>query len=149
GADQFGHLGFHRGRRAVGQAVIQLATDGIKYVGVAVAENHRPPGANVINVALVVFINDVGAFGVLDEQGRAANAAKCTNRGVNTTGNMFLGTGKKGFGAGHGQLSQGIKAVKSSARRRTSAADSTPNSPCTTASRSAPASRSGGALFSV
>jgi len=36
-ADQVGHLGFHRGRRAVRQAVFQLATYCIEYVRVAVA----------------------------------------------------------------------------------------------------------------
>src|SRR5690606_6420219 len=121
--------------------VVQLATHRIEYLGMAVAKNHRTPGADVIHIAPIIFVDDVGACGVLDEQGRAADTTEGAHRGIHPTGNVFLGTGEKGFRAGHGKFSQqGFKAVNSRARWRTSAAESTPNRPWTTATRSAPAS---------
>ncbi|MNG04104.1 hypothetical protein D3C84_872150 [compost metagenome] len=100
-ADQIGHLGFHLGRGAVGQAVLKLFAHGVQYVRVAVAENHRTPGTDVIHITLVVFVGDVGAFGVLEEQWRAADALERANRRVHATGNVFLGIGKQRFGTRH------------------------------------------------
>jgi hypothetical protein len=66
-----------------------------------VAEDHRAPGADVIHVALVIFVGDVGAFGMLEEQRRAAHAFERSHGGVHTAGDVFLGIGKQGFGTRH------------------------------------------------
>jgi thiamine-phosphate pyrophosphorylase len=78
-----------------------LVAHGVEHVRVAVAEDHRAPGANVIHITLVVFVSDVGAFSVFEEQRRAANALERANRGIHATGNVFLGIGKQGFGTRH------------------------------------------------
>ncbi|MNZ50456.1 hypothetical protein D3C78_682440 [compost metagenome] len=104
-AHQVGHLGFHGGRCAVGQAVLQLAAHRVEHVRVAVAEDHRAPGADVVDVALVILVNDVGAFGMLEEQRRAANALESADRRVDATGDVLLGLGEQGFGTGHGIFS--------------------------------------------
>ncbi|MNZ81428.1 hypothetical protein D3C78_1000940 [compost metagenome] len=104
GADQVGHLRFHLGRRAVGQAVLQLLAHRVQHIRMAVAEDHRAPGADVIHIALVVFVGDVGAFGVLEEQRRAADALERANRRVHATGNVFLGIGKQRFGTRHDRV---------------------------------------------
>jgi len=80
---------------------LQLLAHGVEYVRVAVAEDHRAPGTDVVHIALVVFVGDVGAFGMLEEQRRAADALECTHGGVHTAGDVFLGIGKQGFGTGH------------------------------------------------
>jgi hypothetical protein len=100
-AHQISHLGFHLGRRAVGQAVFKLLAHRVQDVRVAVAEDHRAPRTDVIDITLVVFVGDVGAFSVLEEQRRAANALERANRRVHTTGNVFLGIGKQRFGTRH------------------------------------------------
>ena len=69
----------------------------------AVAEDHWTPGTNVVDVALVIFVGDVGAFGMLEEQWRAADALERTHGGVHTAGDVFLGIGKQAFGTGHGR----------------------------------------------
>ncbi|MCY1414294.1 hypothetical protein D9M71_297410 [compost metagenome] len=79
-ADQVGHLGFHGRRCAVGQTVLQLLAHGLQYVRVAVAENHRAPRADVVNVALVVFVGDIGTGRMLEEQRSAAHALEGANR---------------------------------------------------------------------
>jgi hypothetical protein len=63
----------------------------VQHVRVAVAEDHRAPGADVVDIALVVFVGDVGAFGVLEEQRRAANALERAHRRVHAAGDVFLG----------------------------------------------------------
>jgi hypothetical protein len=39
-----------------------------------VAEDHRTPRTDVIDITLVVFVGNVSTFSVLEEQRRAANA---------------------------------------------------------------------------
>jgi hypothetical protein len=56
-----------------------------------VAEDHRAPGADVVDVALVVLVDDVGAFGVLEEQRRAADALERADRRVDAAGDVLLG----------------------------------------------------------
>ena len=142
-ADEVRHLGFHGGRRAVGQAVLQLVAHRIKHVRVGVAEDHRAPGADVVDIALVVLVDHIGAFGVLEEQRCAANAPEGAYRRVDAAGDVLLGIGKQGFGTGHGSSlsnqDDGNSALKARARLSTSAAEEAENRAWTTASRSAPA----------
>ena len=100
-ADQVGHVGFHGGRCAIGQAVLQLLAYRLQHVRVAVAEDHRAPGTDIVDVALVVFVNDVGAFGMLEEQRRAAHAFESAHWRVDATGDVLLGFGEQVFRTGH------------------------------------------------
>jgi hypothetical protein len=56
-----------------------------------VAEDHRAPGTDVVDIALVILVDDVGAFGVLEEQRRAADALERADRRVDAAGDVFLG----------------------------------------------------------
>ena len=49
--------------------MLELATHGIQYLRVAVAEDHRAPGADVVDVALVVLVDDIGASACLRNSG--------------------------------------------------------------------------------
>ncbi|MNV40338.1 hypothetical protein D3C71_1319390 [compost metagenome] len=90
--------------------MFQLLAHCVQNVRMAVAEDHRTPGTNVIHITLVVFVSDVGAFGVFEEQRRAAHALERADRGVHTTGDVFLGIGKQGFGTRHDRaLKSGFK----------------------------------------
>ena len=102
GADQVGHFHFQRGRRAIGQAVVELPAHRVEHVRMAVAEDHRAPGADIVHVALVVLVQYIGAFGVLEEQRGAADALEGAHRGVDPAGNVFLGVVEQRFGTGHG-----------------------------------------------
>ncbi len=145
--------------------MLELATHGIQYLRVAVAEDHRAPGADVVDVALVVLVDDIGAFGVLEEQRGAADAAEGANRRVDAAGDVGLGAGKEGFGTGHAGLAKQGRAgisdppwrnqgvlnswLKAWARRSTSAALSAANRAWITAIICTPSAISDGAVSSV
>ncbi len=69
---------------------------------VTVAKNHGAPGTDVIDVALVVFVVQVGALGVLEENGRTTDTAKRPDRRIHATGDVFLSLFEQGFGVRHG-----------------------------------------------
>src|SRR5690606_6895535 len=83
------------------QAVLELAAYGVEHFGMAVTQNHRAPGADVIDVALAVLVRYIGAFGMLEKQRRAADAAEGAHRRVDATGDVVLGAGEEDFGTGH------------------------------------------------
>ncbi|MNC39728.1 hypothetical protein D3C75_884000 [compost metagenome] len=86
--------------------MLQLPAYRVQYLRVAVAEDHRAPGADVVDVALVILVNDVGAFGMLEEQRRAANALESADWRVDAARDVLLGLGEQGFGTGHGSISR-------------------------------------------
>ena len=86
--------------------MLQLIAHRVEYFRVAVAEDHRAPGTDIVDVALVIFIGDVGAFGVLEEQRRAADTFERANRRVNAARDVLLRVGEEGFRTGHGGASQ-------------------------------------------
>jgi hypothetical protein len=55
------------------------------------AEDHRPPGADVVDVALAVGVGHVGAGCGLEEHRRAADAAEGAHRRVDATRDVALG----------------------------------------------------------
>ena len=57
----------------------------------AVAEDHRPPGADVVDVALAVGVAEVRALGARDEARRAADGAEGAHRRVDAAGDDALG----------------------------------------------------------
>ena len=69
-----------------------------------VAEDHRSPGADVIEVAIAVDIDQVGPFGVVDEDRLAADAAERPGGAVHSPGDELFGAGEGGVAllAGHG-----------------------------------------------
>ena len=53
-----------------------------------VAEDHRAPGAYIIDVFVAIDIEDPGTFGPGDEQGAALDAAERPNRRVDPAGHV-------------------------------------------------------------
>ena len=61
-ADFFGDFDFGFGRRAEREAVGQHALHGFQHFGMDVAEDHRAPRADVVDIALAVRVPEVRAF---------------------------------------------------------------------------------------
>src|SRR5439155_7903648 len=59
--------------------------------GVAVAEDHRPPRTDVVDIALAFGVEDAGAFGAGDESRRAADRAERAHRRVHAARDHALG----------------------------------------------------------
>ena len=59
------------------------------------AEYHRPPRADVIDVAVAVGVGDVSTRRLADEQRRAADRAKRADGAVDAAGNHLLGALKR------------------------------------------------------
>lgn len=72
--------------------------------GVGMAQDHRAPGTNKIDVPPVILVIEIGALGVFEKDRSTANTTECPYRGVHAAGNVFLGLFKEGFGMIHGCL---------------------------------------------
>ncbi len=68
---------------------------GVENHGVAVTEDERTPGADVVDVFVAVGIEDVRSFAALDEGRSAADAAVSAHGGVHAAGNGELGAFEK------------------------------------------------------
>ena len=101
-AERLRHLDLHFGRRAERQSVPRRRDDRFHDRRMRVAEDGRPPGADVVEIALAVGIPQVGAFAARDEARRAADGSKRAHRGVDAGGNRALRTGEELFVAVHG-----------------------------------------------
>ena len=103
-ADLVGHGDFGGGGGAEAQAVADRLIHGLNHLWVVMAENHGPPGAHIIDVAIVVFVVQVRPLGLVEEHRGAADAFEGPHRGIDATGNVLLGLTEKLFGllAAHG-----------------------------------------------
>ena len=61
------------------------------------AQDHRAPGIDQVNVLVAIFVVQVGAFCMVDEAGIAAYAPECTCGAVYAAWNDFAGFLKKPF----------------------------------------------------
>ena len=50
------------------------------------AQQHRSPGAEEIDVVIAIRISEVCALGAFNKRGIATNGAKCAYRRIHTTG---------------------------------------------------------------
>jgi len=53
------------------------ALDGLDNGRKGVAEDHRTPGTEVVDIAIAIGIEEVGALGAINEWRRAAHRAEC------------------------------------------------------------------------
>ena len=93
----FAIVDFKRIGNAEAGAVVGGGLDGGNDFRMRVAENRRPPGADVINVFVAVHVPDVRAFGLVDEKRLAADGAKRAHRRIDAAGNVFQRLGKQFF----------------------------------------------------
>ena len=62
------------------------------------AENGRPPGADVINQFVAVHVPHMRALGAIHEKRLAADGAKRADGRIDAAGNVIQRLGKKAFG---------------------------------------------------
>jgi hypothetical protein len=118
--DGLGQLDLALGRRAEAEAVERGLLHRLEHGRVAVAQDHRAPGADVVDVALAFGVPDVGALRALDEARRAADGAEGAHGRVDAAGDDALGAFEQGLVAvahGLGFSVGGVQRGKSSASR--------------------------------
>jgi len=98
--DEFGEIGFggDGGPEAgpFGGGVLDGLDDGRE----GVAEDHGPPGAEEVEVAVAVFVEEVGALGVGDEWRIAAYGAEGADGRIHSAGKEFFSALLQVIGAG-------------------------------------------------
>ena len=100
GHDALGEIGLGGGGCAEAGGVARRALDGLDDRRKGVAEDHRTPGAEVVDIAIAVGVDEVGALGALDEWRRAAHGAKGPHRRVDAAGKEALGAFLERLGTG-------------------------------------------------
>ena len=100
GDDALGQIGLGGRGGAEAGRVARGALNGLDHRRKGVAQNHRPPGAEVVDVAVAVGVGEPGALGALDKRRRAAHRAKGPHRRVYPAGKEALGALLKGLGTG-------------------------------------------------
>jgi len=99
----FGQFDFALGGGAKRKAVKRGFLHRFEHGRVAVAQDHRAPGADVVDVFLAVGVPEISALGALHKAGCAAHGAEGAHRRVDPTGDHLGGAVKKGLVAvGHG-----------------------------------------------
>ena len=98
GRDALGEIGLGGRGGAEAGGVARGALDGFDHRRKCVAQNHRAPGAEVVDVAIAVGVVKVRALGALDEGRRAAHGAKGADRRVDAAGKEALGALLEGLG---------------------------------------------------
>ena len=88
GDNLFGEFDLQFVRRAKAGAVRRNRRKRLNNFLVGVAQNHRSPGADVIDEAASINVSDRCAAGALDEQRRAADAAKSAHRRIDAAGDQ-------------------------------------------------------------
>ena len=95
---QLGHLDFRLGGQAVAHAVGQCLLCRLQHVGVRVAQNHRPPRADIVEPIVAVDVRDMAALCAFDKYGAAPYRAKRPHRAVHAAGQHTAGALKHLFG---------------------------------------------------
>ena len=104
-ANRAGHFDLIQIRDAEADTVFGSVVDGFDHLNRRMAENGRPPGADVVDHATVIDIVDAAAFGALHKEGIATDVAEGAHGRVHAAGDVLLGEieelGGKGS-VGHG-----------------------------------------------
>ena len=93
--DALGHGHFPRVRRAVGQPGPGRVDHRLAHLRMAVAEDHRAPGADIVDVAVAVDIEQVRPVRALDEERLAAHRLERAHRRIDAAGHQRLGAGEQ------------------------------------------------------
>lgn len=87
--DELGELCLEERRRAVAGALLRRLLNGFDHRRMGVAEDHRAPGAHVVDVRIAVDVGDVRAFRMVDERRRAAHVRIGADRAVHAARHVF------------------------------------------------------------
>jgi hypothetical protein len=103
--DALGEADLELGRRAVRQASRRCVLHRADDVGVGVAQDHRPPRADVVEVCGAVGAEQARPLGSLDEDRVTADRAEGPHRTVHAAGDALQRTFEQraARGVGHGQ----------------------------------------------
>ena len=116
--DQLGQLYLASGGSTEAGADFQDLSQRVDQKLRPVAQDQRSPGADVIDVLVVVDVVEPGAFAARDEGRRTADAAKRPNGGVDSTRNQLLRPRKQSFGPGMIQASPAFSTVTNFRRKK-------------------------------
>jgi len=105
--DLFGQLDLALGRCAKREAIEYGFLHGFEHGRMAVAQDHRAPGADVVDVFLAVGVPEVGALGALHKAGRATDGTEGAHGGVDATGD-HLGGAVEQLLVAVGHVGQGV-----------------------------------------
>ncbi len=100
GHDLLGELDLGRGRGAVRRAAGDRLGDCCEHLGVGVAEQHRTPGADQVDVVVAVDVGQPRAPGGPDEPGGPAHGVEGADRGVHPARRHRAGAVEPGGGGG-------------------------------------------------
>ena len=89
--DEFREMRLHFGWRSERSSSRGSLADSVDHLGVGMAEDHRPPGADVIDVAIAIDIKKVLCFCTLDKERGATHCTKSPGGRVYATGNQLTG----------------------------------------------------------
>ena len=64
--------------------------DLIEDLGVAMANDHWPPGSYIVNVLFAIFIGKVCAAATFEKDGLSAYPSKSSNGGIDPARNVFF-----------------------------------------------------------
>ncbi len=101
-ADALGELDLERAGRAEAQAARRGFDHRADDLGMRVAGDHRPPRADIVDVALAVDVDQARALGARDERRRAADRLEGAHRRIDSAGNDPRGALEEFFGLCHG-----------------------------------------------
>jgi hypothetical protein len=92
----------------------ESALEGLEDRGMAMAEQQRSPGADVIDVFVAIDIEDVRPLAAGDEHRLATDTAEGAHRGVDAAGDDLLRTAEEFFGlcVGHAGPLRGTMRLK-------------------------------------
>ena len=100
--DFFGQLDFALGGGTKRKAVEGRLLHRFEYRRVAMAQDHRAPRADVVDVFLAVGVPKIGTLGALYKTGGATHGAKGAHGRIHATGDHLGGAVKQGLVAvGH------------------------------------------------
>ncbi|MPM32914.1 hypothetical protein SDC9_79481 [bioreactor metagenome] len=91
GDDLGGQVDLGAGRGAEGGAVRGRPGDRVEHLGMRVPQQHRPPGADQVDVLVAVDVGDVRPPGRPDEPRRATDGAEGAHRGAHPTRDHLRG----------------------------------------------------------
>ncbi len=100
GDDALGEIGLGGRGSAEAGGVAGCALDGFDHGRKGVAQNHGTPGAEVVDVAIAVGVEEIRALGAVDKRRIAAHGAKGTHGRVDAAGKVTLGALLEGLGTG-------------------------------------------------
>ena len=97
--DQFGEVAFSLRGRTVARALAKHFFDRCDHARMTVAEYHRAPRADVVEIHVAVDVGEPLAERTFEKNRLAADAAKSTGGRVHAARDEFLGAGEGGMAA--------------------------------------------------